>query len=326
VRLPAAPLLGPMAAAILFAVSGARMALPRPALFLAQGVVGVMIAGILPAAVFHQIARDVPVFLVGTLSTMAAAALLGWLQARSGALPGTTAIWGSSPGAATAMTVMSEAYGADMRLVAVMQYLRVLCCALAATLAAALLGTRTFSEQHGAWFPAQPWGDVAGTLAIAGASCLVVVRLRLPAAAILLPLAIGVAVQLAGWLPITLPPVVLLASYAVIGWGIGLRFDRAVLAHAARLLPQLLAAILALIAASAGCGLLLMHLARIDALTALLATSPGGADSIAIIATASRADIPFIMAMQVARLVLVVLTGPALARLLSSGRGRDKPA
>ena len=40
-------------------------------------------------------------------------------------LPGTTAVWGSSPGAATAMVLMAEAFGADARLVAFMQYLRV---------------------------------------------------------------------------------------------------------------------------------------------------------------------------------------------------------
>ncbi|MFO1061042.1 MAG: AbrB family transcriptional regulator [Dongiaceae bacterium] len=321
-RLPAALLLGPMAAAVLFAIGGAGLALPAPAFFLAQGVVGVMVAGNLPAEVFDEIARDAPIFLAGTASTVAVASLIGWLLARSGTLPGTTAIWGSTPGAATTMTVMSADYGADMRLVAVMQYLRVVCCALAAMLVALLLGARTLGEQHVDWFPAQPWGAVAGTLAIAAAGAFLGARLRLPGGAVLLPMGAGMAVQLGGLMPVTLPPTVLAVSYALIGWAIGINFDRAVLAHAARVLPRLLASILALIAASAACGLLLVLLAGIDPLTALLATSPGGADSIAIIATATRADIPFVMAMQVARFLLVVLAGPALARLLSGERGR----
>ena len=37
-------------------------------------------------------------------------------------LPGTTALWGTSPGAASVMTIMAESYGADVRLVALMQY------------------------------------------------------------------------------------------------------------------------------------------------------------------------------------------------------------
>jgi uncharacterized membrane protein AbrB (regulator of aidB expression) len=52
-------------------------------------------------------------------------------------------------------------------------------------------------------------------------------------------------------------------------------------------------------------------------LTAYLATSPGGLDSIAVIATGSRADVPFVLAIQTMRLFLVLLTGPAIARLIS---------
>ena len=48
-----------------------------------------------------------------------------------------------------------------------------------------------------------------------------------------------------------------------------------------------------------------------------LATSPGGADSVSIIAASTKVDMPFVLAMQVARFVLVVVVGPAQARLLS---------
>ena len=41
--------------------------------------------------------------------------LLGWLMTRWQMLPGTTALWGTSPGAASVMTIMAESYGADVR-------------------------------------------------------------------------------------------------------------------------------------------------------------------------------------------------------------------
>jgi len=44
---------------------------------------------------------------------------------------------------------------------------------------------------------------------------------------------------------------------------------------------------------------------------------PGGADSIAIIAASSKVDLPFVMAMQTARFLLVLLVGPSLARLVA---------
>jgi hypothetical protein len=58
-------------------------------------------------------------------STIVAAALAGWILARWGSIPAATAAWGSAPGGASAMTAMSVEYGADPRVVAFMQYLRV---------------------------------------------------------------------------------------------------------------------------------------------------------------------------------------------------------
>ena len=64
--------------------------------------------------------------------------MLGWAIARFKVLPGTTAVWGTAPGAASAMMVMSGAFGADARLVAFMQYLRVVIVAGLASVVARL--------------------------------------------------------------------------------------------------------------------------------------------------------------------------------------------
>ena len=120
----------------------------------------------------------------------------------------------------------------------------------------------------------------------------------------------------AGLLTIELPPWLLAISYALVGWSIGLRFTRPILAHAARALPRVLAAILALIAACGGLAALLV-VAGIDPLTAYLATSPGGADSVAIIAASTPVDLPFVMAMQTARFLVVLFVGPHIARFVA---------
>jgi uncharacterized membrane protein AbrB (regulator of aidB expression) len=62
----------------------------------------------------------------------------------------------------------------------------------------------------------------------------------------------------------------------------------------------------------------LVLIADKDPLTAYLATSPGGSDTVAIIAASSRVDLPFIIAMQTARMFLVLLTGPWIARSLAN--------
>jgi membrane AbrB-like protein len=315
-QLPAALMLGPMAAAILMASAGGAVRIARPIFFGAQGVVGVMIVSFFPSSVLAKILSGWPIFAAGTLSTLIAACLLGWAMARSRVLPGTTAIWGSSPGAATAMTLMSESYGADMRLVAFMQYTRVVACAVVATLVARLIGVSATAPPVD-WLSLSSWSGVAAPLAIALAGAIAGVWLRIPGGALLLPMPVGMAAKLAAGVSLTLPTPILAASYAVIGWAIGMRFSTETLAHAARAFPRVLASILALIAVCGGFAAVLVRVAGIDPVTAYLATSPGGADSVAIIAASTRVDIPFVMAMQAARFLLVLIAGPALARFLS---------
>jgi membrane AbrB-like protein len=121
-----------------------------------------------------------------------------------------------------------------------------------------------------------------------------------------------------GWLTIELPPWLLLLSYAVIGWSIGLRFTRSLLAHAAKAFPRVLACMVALIVLCAVLAGVLVVTAGVDPLTAYLATSPGGADSVAIIAASSKVDVPFVMAMQTTRLVAVILLAPVITRYIAS--------
>jgi membrane AbrB-like protein len=58
--------------------------------------------------------------------------------------------------------------------------------------------------------------------------------------------------------------------------------------------------------------------AGVDPLTAYLATSPGGADSVAIIAASSKVDVPFVMAMQTSRLLAVIFLAPIITRYIAA--------
>ena len=124
-RVPAALLLGPMLAGIATAASGGTARVPNAMFLLAQGIIGCMIAKMAPLAIAGEILSRWPVFVFGVLAVIAVSTSLGWWMTRMRILPGTAALWGSSPGAAMAMVVMAEAHGADGRLVAFMQYLRI---------------------------------------------------------------------------------------------------------------------------------------------------------------------------------------------------------
>jgi membrane AbrB-like protein len=322
VGLPAAFLLGPMIAGILLAANGGSIRAPMLPVQAAQAVVGCLVARAITADIVLAFLKDWPLFLGVVLAMIATSSALGWMIGRYQVLPGTTAVWGTAPGAASAMMVLAGAFGADARLVAFMQYARVVCVAgLASIVALVWVGPAAAAAPHVVWFPAVPWTDFAATLALAGAGLAAGVWLRLPAGPLLIPMVAGGLLEGSGLAHITLPPWLLALSYALLGWSVGLGFTRAILLHARRALPQVLLSIFVLIAVSGALAFLLVEAAGVDPLSAYLATSPGGMDTVAIIAASSNVDLSFVMALQTVRFVLVLLAGPPLARFIAQRVG-----
>ncbi len=242
-RLPAALLLATIGAAALVASLDGQIRIAPRAFLFAQAIIGMMVARFIKADILHEIARDWPLYVAAALSVILTSCSIGWVLARWRVFPGSTAIWGSLPGGASAMVLMAEAYGADMRLVAFMQYFRVLMVALAASLVARFFAPGGVSAAPSWLTLAQApidWPAFGLTLLMLVASAWVGVRLRLPAGPLLLPLVAGAAAQDFGLMKIELPSALLVASYAVLGWSIGLRFSRDILLHALKSLPVVL--------------------------------------------------------------------------------------
>ena len=107
-------------------------------------------------------------------------------------------------------------------------------------------------------------------------------------------------------------------AYALVGWSIGLRLTRAILRHAVRALPAVLGSIFALMGVGLVIAVGLTQWAGYDPLTAYLASSPGGADSVAIIAATSAVDVGFVMSMQLARFLTVLVLGPQVSKLIAA--------
>jgi len=317
VALPAALLLGPMLAGILLAINGGRIRVPRLPATIAQTMIGLLVARSITGDIVVTFVKSWPLFLGVVAAIIATSALLGWMIARLKVLPGTTAVWGVAPGGASVMMLMSGDFGADARLVAFMQYLRVVLVAGAASLVGWLWTGASAVAPAIVWFPPVDWPGFAATLAVAGVSGVIGVALRIPGAALLLPMTVSAVLQGMGLLSITLPPWLLAVAYTVLGWNIGLGFTRDILMHAYRALPQVALSIFILMAVCAALAFVLVRAAGIDPLTAFLATSPGGVDTVAIIAASSNVDVPFVMALQAVRLVIVLIAGPPLARFVA---------
>lgn len=315
---PAALLLGPMLAAIAFGVGGTSIRAPRWSFTAAQALIGCLIAHSFTPSILVTVAAGWDMLLLVVSTTIAAGAAVGWVLTRAKVLPGTTAAWGSSPGGASAMVALAAEFGADVRLVAFMQYLRVVVVVLTASAVTRLfVGSAPPPPSAADIWVLPPFLPFIATLAIAAIGAVLALRMRVPAGAMIGPMVLGTALHAAGLVEIVLPPWLMGLAYAGLGWTVGLGFNRAIFLYALRAVPKLLLATFLLIALCAASAWLLTLVLHIDPLSAYLATSPGGLDSIAIIVVGSHADAPLVLAAQTLRLFLVLATGPALARLIA---------
>ncbi|MBA2713506.1 MAG: AbrB family transcriptional regulator [Rubrobacteraceae bacterium] len=328
--LPAGWLVGPMLVALVVAlVWEGHPAVPRWGRTASLAVVGGVLASAFDPSVLPLIFRHwLPVTLVvfGTLIlSLGAGQLLSVLVH----LDRKTAALGTLPGAASGMLAMSDPLGADARLVALMQYTRVVVVVVSATLVGRLgLVPGTASPQASSQgLQTTPGGAdilIQGPLMSYALTALIAVlgawagtRFRLPAGALLGPLLLGVAIEELGVVQLAWPQGVPQAAYLVLGLWVGLLFDSASVKRAGRLLPVVLASAVGLVVACAALGWVLAAVTGIDGITAYLATTPGGIDSVAIVALGSGADAALVLAVQMLRLLAVVLAGSFLGWLWS---------
>jgi membrane AbrB-like protein len=328
VGVPAAWLVGPMLVAVALALAWPeRPTVPPWARRTSLAVVGGVLAGAFRPSVVPLIAANCfpVVFVVGgtLLLSLATGLLLAWVAR----LDGRTAALGTLPGAASGMLAMSDPLGADPRLVALMQYTRVIVVVVTAALVArfgSIGEAHPASDQslqtiapQGATIVHEVWLTYGLTALVAALGAWAGTRLRLPAGALMGPLILGVALEELSVLHLAWPPGVPEVAYLILGVYVGLLFDQDSIRRAGRLFPFVLASTAGLVLACAGLGWVLAVLMGIDGLTAYLATTPGGIDSVAIMALGSGADAPLVLAIQMLRLFAVVIAGSLLGRLWS---------
>jgi membrane AbrB-like protein len=318
--LPAPVLIGSLVAGIAFAVNGMKAKIKRPLFLCAQGVIGVLVASSLTHGTVGEVGKSWPVFLVLAATTLLFAVAISWVVSRVTDVPSDAALWGGLPGMASSMVAGAYESGADSRLVAFFQYVRVAEVMLVASLVSHYLAHAAFVPL--AVLPRTSWAALPLTLLIA-VMAIPASKLRwVPAAPILVTIGIGSVVQLNDVAVLAVPPWLLLMANMAVGLQIGLCFTRETVWHVLRLIPAVVLSATILIALSAGTSYVLAVMLGIDHLTAFLATAPGSIDLIAIIAISNHIDVSFVMALQTTRLLMVVLLGPFIARSLQVNSAR----
>jgi membrane AbrB-like protein len=319
IGLPSPALFGGLLAGLVRALAlPARIAVPGPATTSAHAVIGVAMGALVDLGTLRAVASNwLPVLLVtlGTLAVSLAAGLA--LRLQPGISPGTGA-FAMIAGGAAGIIVMARELGADERMVAVLQYLRVLLIVVLMPVVATGVYGAAPGSGDAAGSGASDWPAGLALTVVCGVVGLVVGRLvRLPVAALLGPMVVAAAIDLTGLGPgIEVPDLLQSVAFLVIGLQVGISFTRASLATVGRALPLALVVMVALILASAGLGAVLAAATGASALDGYLATTPGGLYAVLATATDSGADTTFVLAVQVLRLFVMLLSAPLVARWL----------
>lgn len=336
VGLEAAPLFAALAVGLVVALvhRGPALHLPRVVDATGQALLGVLIGALAQPSTLSALRQDwwaVVLVVVSTLGlSFAGAAVL----ARHRSVDAVTATFALVAGGASGVTAMSAELGADRRVVAVVQYLRVLVVVVSLPLVAALLPVGDGAGGAGGGVGAASPGTTGAAwpldLAFAAGCVLAGLALarwvRIPAATLLWPLGVSVALSVTGLSHGAVVPVPLVdVAYAVIGLGVGLTFTRASVGAVARVLPLATAVLVGLLVAVAAVSVPLLRAVGFSTLDAYLASTPGGLSAVLAVAASRGSDTTLVLAVQVLRLLVVVLTAPLVATVLRrrAGAGRE---
>lgn len=305
----------------------ARLDVPAPLFTASQAVLGVALGTYLETSSLEAAAHAWAAVLLVSAGTLAICLAAGVALARWARADPPTAVLGMVAGGASGIVAMAGELGADDRVVAFMQYLRVLVVVLATPIIAAV-AFGSADGGGGAGAPDTPvLGDLEGWLVVAVVApvgLLLARAIRMTAGSLLGPLLLAAALSLSDVLgTITVPGLVQEAAFVGIGLQVGLRFTPAAVREVGRLLLPTLAAIVALMIACFGLAGLLTATTDVPLLDSYLATTPGGLYAVLAAAFGSGADTTFILAVQTLRLFVMILLAPLLVRRIVSGPGRS---
>jgi membrane AbrB-like protein len=294
--------------------------LPAPLFLTGQSVIGVTIGAEADWGSLGDLGSDWPAVIAVTLATVALSVGAGQLLRLHRGVTAVTATFASVAGGASGMTALSDDLGADDRIVTVLQYVRVLIVLVTMPAVIALV----FGADTSAPSKATDDPVLLGTL-FAALACLAGVAigkiLHLPAPAVLGGVLAAILLGLVPWFDdVQVPVWVQAAGFILIGVQVGLRFTVDSMRRIGRLLPTGLVVTALTIVGCAGLGLALSATTDASRLDSYLATTPGGLYAVLAAASSTGGDVSFVAAVQVLRLLAVLLITPFAVRWLARRR------
>lgn len=320
-HIPLPWMLGPLTATLLYqAASGNRARWSVGFRQAALIVIGYSIGRTVSGQTLHQIVIHLPAMVVVTLLTVLFCMGTGYITHRRTGITLESGMLGSMPGGLAQMMVLCEEIGnTDLAVVMLIQVTRILAVVFIVPFVA------TYGIAH------MPVSDAAAVLG--GAAVMTQGFFGLVPALLLPPLAAWLAVRLKAPLPFLFGPIVVIAIAGLIGYAapppphwltimaqlcFGIYLGRSIpldsLRRLGRVLPYAIGGAVALVAF---CYLLAFGLTvvmPVTLITTFLGTAPGGLAEMCIVGLTLGADVAFVLAFQLFRLLSILTVMPPLLR------------
>jgi membrane AbrB-like protein len=330
-HLPAAWLFGPLVASALFALRDWQAFEASRSIYVAaQAVIGTGLgAGFSPATLL-TLPKHFSIFAFAVVFILLTSLFNGWILTRRTRLDVATAFLGTMPGGAGEMAAMSDSLRADSRLVVIMQYTRLLLILATLAVVTPFLNHHAPSAQEqeaatAALVPAPfAWWKIGALCFLAFTGWLTGMRTRIPAGTFLVPTVFYFLLEMSGIQLGRWPWPVFATAYLVMGLQIGGRFRRSTLAVIKDILLPVCGTTLLLLAGSFVLAWILTREMGLDPVSAYLAATPGGLDSVAAVATELQGDTAVILTVHLVRLLCVLIVGPWLVRGCSRWLGKRR--
>lgn len=332
---PAAHLVGSLMLGVLLALSNViRDQVPRRVNLTTQSLLGLSMGTYVTASAVSRLAQSALPLLAVTVATVVVSLGIAIVATRVGRIGRATAALGMMPGGSAAVVASADDVGADARLVAVMQYLRLAVVAVSAPMIVQWVASAP--QAGGSPRPGDgPWrllifnADSQVVSLVAAVALVLVGRavgrlFRLPSAALLGPMLIA-AIVTASPIDLEFAPAGALEvmMFTMVGLDVGLRFTRATVLRLRKLLPLVLACTIVLNVVVALLASGLSALTSISLSDALLATTPGGINAVLATAAATGSDVGLISAVQSLRLFLMMALIPLVKIWATRRRTED---
>ncbi|MGV9798633.1 AbrB family transcriptional regulator [Mycobacterium sp. NPDC003449] len=315
IALPTPLLFGGLLGALIYALARPSAPLRLPGVWFqaGQAVVGVIVGSAIEWDTLAGLGARWLIVIGISCFALVVSVLVGSLLTRRGASRATAA-FSSIAGGAIGLTAMADDLGADARVIAVLQYLRLLIVLLTMPVVVTVLFGASdqaggLSVAPGDWHIDLPFVAIA-----VGCGVAVGKVLRLPSPALLGPLLVAAPLTLVPYFSeAQVPPIIAGLGYLAIGVQVGLKFTVGSLKSIGRMVPAALLTIVVTLVACAGLGWVLTVTTDATPLDAYLATTPGGIYAVMGTAASTGSDVTFVAATQIVRMLIVLAMAPFVA-------------